>query len=294
MVSLPMKGSVSHPVWSPDGIRVAFELTSNSATSILDYNTQNHGLLVITSNIKSQTYPDDTVLALDWTPDADTPAITWSVGVIGHVHSIWLRHVGFEETTAPQAIARGDYAQAIYSRNGHAGAGSWLLVTSFLGMATNLWRIDVTPGAYPTALTGGKEVNFAQWSPDGSQVDYLDRISSGVGTLHVVNVTTFADTLVAGGVTNEPAPAWSEDGQELVYNTAAQTVVVNLASKKLQPLGLRGIASSFTWSATSPRQLVVAFNDGQEGVYLVDTQHNSTQKVDPENITGSIAWTEVP
>ena len=94
MVSLPMKGSVSHPVWSPDGIRIAFVLTNNGKTSILDYNTQNHGLLMITSSLNSPAYPNDTVLTLDWSPDTNTPAITWSVGVIGQVHSIWLRHVG--------------------------------------------------------------------------------------------------------------------------------------------------------------------------------------------------------
>src|SRR6266568_3392733 len=268
MVSLPMKGSVSHPVWSPDGIRVAFVLTNNGKTSILDYNTQNHGLLMITSSLNSPAYPNDTVLTLDWSPDTNTPAITWSVGVIGQVHSIWLRHVG---------------------------AGSWLLVTSVLGRAGNLWRIDVTPGAYPVALTSGKQVNFAQWSSDGTQVDYLDSISSGVGTLYIVNVTTVVNTLIAKGVANEPAPAWSVDGQQLVYNTGTHTIVINVqGNKKLQPLTLQGLASAFVWSATSPHQLVVALSDGKQGVYLVDTQHNSTLQLDQQAINGPILWTEVP
>src|ERR1051326_1175820 len=98
MVQLPMKGSVSHPVWSPDSMRLAFVLTNNGKTSILDYNIQNHGLLLITNNLNSSAYPDDMVLTLDWSPDTNTPAITWSVGVIGQVHSIWLRHVGADTT----------------------------------------------------------------------------------------------------------------------------------------------------------------------------------------------------
>ena len=235
------------------------------------------------------------LLTLDWSPDTNTPAITWSVGVIGHVHSIWVRHVGAESTTAPQSIIIGDFVQAIYSRNGHGGVGSWLLVTSFMGRAANLWRIDVTPGASAVALTSGKQVNFAQWSPDGTQVDYLDSISSGVGMLHVVNVTTVVDTFLAKGVADEPAPAWSENGQQLVYSTGTQTIVVNVqGNKKLQPLALRGSTSTFVWSATSPQQLVVALSDGQQGVYLVDAQHNSALQLDQQAITGPILWTEVP
>jgi len=48
------------------------------------------------------------------------------------------------------------------------------------------------------------------------------------------------------------------------------------------------------WSASSPQQLIVALSDGQEGVYLVDTQHNTVQQVDQEDISGPILWTEIP
>ena len=296
MVPLPIKGSVTHPVWSPDGIRIAFELSHNGVTSILDYNIQNHGLLVITDNVNVQGRPNDTVLSLDWSPSTDTPAITWSVGTIGHVHSIWLRRVGNGGSAFPQEIIQGDYVQAIYSQaGGHGGIGSWLLVTSFLGQAANLWCIDLIPGAIPTILTRDKQVNFAQWSPDGTHIDYLDTISSGIGALHIVNVTTMVDMFVAGGVTSEPTPAWSMDGQQLVYSTGKQSVRVDIqGSLKLHPLTLRGLASTFSWSVSSPHRLIVALNDVRTGIYLVDTQHNTALQVDQETINGPIIWTEIP
>src|SRR5260370_1349925 len=37
-------GSVYHPVWSPDGVRLAYELTNKGSISILDYNTQTQGV----------------------------------------------------------------------------------------------------------------------------------------------------------------------------------------------------------------------------------------------------------
>ncbi len=294
-VPLPMQGSVSHPIWSPDGIRVAFEVSHNGTQSIVDYNTQNHGLLVISKNVQAEGMPNDTLLTLDWSPDANTPTITWSVGVIGHVHSIWQQHVGSGWTPTPQEMVAGDYVQAIYSRNGHDGIGSWLLVTSVAGRAADLWRLDMTPGAAPVALTSGKEVDVAQWSPDGTKIDYLDALSSGTGTLHVVDASTAQDMLIAAGVADDPAPAWSVDAKQLVYSTGTQTAVVTPGnSQKIAVLKLRGHASTFTWFASSPHQLIVTLSDGQQGAYLIDTGHMTIRQLYQEDISGPILWTQVP
>jgi WD40 repeat protein len=293
MVSLSSKGSVSHPVWSPDGIRLAFEVTNNGSVSILDYNTQNHGLLTITSGLNSQA--GDSVLTLDWSPSADEPVITWSVGVIGHVHSLWIRRVGVGGAIEPRRLLVGDYVQAIYSRNGHNSVGSWLVVTSVAGHAGDLWRIDVVPGSGFVPLTTGKQVSFAQWSTDGMHVDYLDALSSGVGTFHIVNVMTGVDSLIATSVVNDPAPAWSAGGQELVYSTGTHIGVVNLqASNRALFLKLQGVASTFAWSVTSPHQLVVALRDMYQGIYLVDTSHDTSLQVDKLGASGPIEWTEIP
>jgi Tol biopolymer transport system component len=296
-VAVPMPGSITHPIWSPDNVRVAFELTSTSGSeSILDYNTQNHGLLVISKNVGSPVYPNDGVLSLGWTPGVDAPAITWSVGEIGHVHSIWLQHVGAAWTPSPREIASGDYVQAIYSPGGHVGIGSWLLVNTLDGRAANILRLDVTPGAVPVTLTYGKQVNVVQWSPDGSKIAYLDSLSAGVGTLHIVDTSTANDTLIARGVADDPIPAWAANGQQFVYSTGTQTVVVNIASgMKVTPLSLRGHISALAWFANSPHQLVIALSDGQSGVYLVDTQNQHIQQISRQDkMSNPLLWTEVP
>lgn len=295
LVPLPIKGSVSHPVWSPDGLRIAFAVSHNGIVSILDYNTQNHGLLNITDNVNVQGRANDTLLNLDWSPDASTPAITWSVGSIGHVHSLWVRQVGNSGNAFPQVLSQGDYVQAIYSHASSNDTGRWLLVTSYLGQAANLVSIDLTPGRIPTILTTGKQVNVAQWSPDGRYVDYLDSISSGLGTLHVVNLNTAADMLVATGVTDEPAPTWSADSKQLVYSTGKQSIVVDVqGSLKIHPLRIPGLASLFSWSVSSPHQLVIAMKDEQTGVYLVDTQRNSVLQLDQQTFNSPILWMEIP
>jgi hypothetical protein len=295
VVPLSIKGSASHPAWSPDGMRLAFELAHDDVVSIFDYNTQNNGLLTITDDIRHAGNLTDKILTLDWSPDVDMPAVTWSVGVIGHVHSLWVRRVGVGGTAKPQLLTTGDYVQAIYSSDGHSGIGSWLLVTSIAGRAGDLWYIDAVSGAVLRPLSSGKQVGLTWWSPDGTEADYLDSISSGVGSLHVVNLITNIDAPVAGGVAGEPAPAWSVNSQELVYSTGKQTVVFNLHSgKKAFPLKLRGPASAFVWAVNSPDRLVAALNDSQAGIYLVDTRHNTSRQMDSLGINGPIFWTEVP
>ena len=291
-VPLTMKGNVSHPVWSPDGVRVAFELINNGSESILDYNTQNHGFLTITSHMA---VAGDSVLSLDWSPSVDEPAVTWSEGVIGQVHSVWVHRVGTGGSNAPDQLLSGNFVQAVYSRNGNNFIGSWLLVADVNGQAGDLWRIDSVAGSVLVRMTTSRQVSFAQWSTDGRRVDYLDAFASGVGSLHVVNTYSGIDSLLASGVVNNPVPAWSANGQELVYSTGARIGIVNLqAGNSTSFLKLQGVASSFAWSVTSPHQVVISLHDTAQGIYIVDTAHTTSQQMDTLGATGPIEWTEIP
>jgi hypothetical protein len=255
----------------------------------MDYNTQNHGLLTISDTVRTPANPADTVLKLDWSPNVDVPTITWSVGTIGHVHSIWTRRVGVGGAETAQLLTSGDFVQATYSQVGHAGIGSWLVVTA----TGDLWFVDAISSGHPEALTAGKYVGLAWWSPNGTQVDYLDNVSSGLGTLHIVNTTTGIDTLVASSVADEPAPSWSEDSQEVVYSTGTQTIIVTPDKKRLT-LSLRGPATAFVWSASSSDRLIVATADGHQGIFVVDVAKNTSQQLDTRGVNGPIVWTEIP
>lgn len=294
-VQLPFAGVVSHPIWSPDGIRIAFVFTSNGNVGILDYNTQNHGVLTIASALNSRANPNDGVLSLDWSPNVDMPAITWSVGVVGHVHSIWLQRVGIEGTASARVLTRGDYVQATYSRSGQNNTGGWLLVTSLAGLPGDILSMNLN--ADITRLTFGKQVSFAQWSPDGVRVDYFDALSAGMGNLHVVHTITRIDTLIATGTAQDPFPAWSPDGQQLAYSTGTHVLVVDVDAQTIktsEPLKIQGSATALSWSAASPKQLVIAVDDGQPGLYLADTQQGTILQLDKEGTQGTILWTQIP
>ncbi|HLZ24092.1 MAG TPA: zf-HC2 domain-containing protein [Ktedonobacterales bacterium] len=296
-VVVTTRGSVSHPTWSPDSARLAFEVNHQGITAILDYNTKINRSLVVADGIGANATAGQGVLALDWSSDTDAPTITWSIGAIGHVRSLWVRHVGTDSSSAAQEILSGDFAQALYSRSGHSGVGSWIIVTSIAGRAGDIWRIDVTPGAAFVQLTRGRQVNFAEWSPDGAWIGYLDLLSEGVGTFRIVNASTAMDATVANGVAYTPAPAWSIDSQQVAFSTGTRVGVASVQSPgSPRYLTLKGTASALSWSGstTSLNQLVVAMNDVQQGIYFVDTRHNTPFLADKLGADGPILWTVIP
>jgi Tol biopolymer transport system component len=295
-------GGVTHPVWSPDNTRLAFEVTNNGITSIIDYNVQNHELLTIAGGIGTGASAGDSVQTLDWSPSLSAPAITWSVGALGQIQSIWLHPVGIGGASGAQLLLAGDETQAIYSRIGHDGVGSWLIVASAQGRAGDILRLDAVEGARPVQLTSGRQVNFAQWSPDGTAIDYLDSLSSGIGTLRVVNATTGLDHLIATGAAVNPAPAWSPDGQSIAFSTGTRIGTASIQNTQsasggpsIQYLSLSGAASALTWSPTTPDQLIAALSDGQQGIYVIDMQGNQKPlQVDTLGTNSALSWTEIP
>lgn len=294
-VTLPEQGAVSHLVWSPDGARIAFEVAHAGDVSILDYNTQNHGVLVISASAHTPAHPNDTVLTLDWSPSTQLPEITWSTGLTsnGLTHEIWSRRVGVEGMTQTRQLASGEYPQALYSRTGHTGIGSWLLIGG-TGAADTLTRLDLN--ASSTQLAAGKgTIAFANWSPDGVHVAYVGATAPHLGTIHVISGQTGLDTPIASGVISTLAPTWSGDGQRLAYSTATGVFVADMhTAKTLQLPTLHVPASTFAWSTSDPHQLVVAISEDQQGIYLFHAESRTLQRLDQQGLAGSLLWTQIP
>jgi Tol biopolymer transport system component len=220
--------------------------------------------------------------------------ITWSVGTIGHVHSIWSQRVGLTNDTGTYQLNSGDNVEAVYNRAGNNGIGSWLVVTAARGLPGDV--LSVTVDGLTQQLTRGKQVSFAQWSPNGMCVDYFDGLASGFGAFHITNIATGEDTLVANTVMNTPLPAWSMDSQQLAYSTGTHVLVMQTQgiSKSSHPLKLQGPATALSWSEDAPNHLVTAMSDGEQGIYLVDTQHDTWLQLDTSDLNGPIFWTQIP
>jgi WD40 repeat protein/anti-sigma factor RsiW len=292
-ISPGMTGNVAHPVWSPDGTRLAFTLAHDGAISVLDYNVQSRQVLNLSNLPAAQGNSTSQVLTLGWSPDTTSPAVTWSLGSIGHVRSLWIHRVGAAGTFYPQLLLSGEYLQALYSPDGDHGAGGWLLITTVAGRAGDLWRLDLTPGARLLPLSQGRQVSVAGWSPDGGTVFYLDGQNDGMGSGHLMTPATGTDRLLSGTVAATPAPAWSDDGRQLAYSTGTALVLVDtLNGSQVSRLSLPGSITDLAWFPGTTHQLIVELRGS--GLYLVDTQHNTSSPLDHLGAEGALQWTEIP
>lgn len=282
VVPLPIKGSIAHPVWSPDAVRLAFALTTASNVAVIDYNTQDLGVLVI-ANLDTSAHPTDALLSLNWSLNIAMPAITWSAGTPGHVHTVGVRTVGAAQA---QILANGDYAQALYSPTSFS-VGGWLLLNN---QTMQLQRVDLDGNTQ--ILPGGRPISSVQWSPDGLSIDYLTSLVAGVGNLHLLSLTNGTDTLIASNVMGNPLPAWSMDSTLLAYSTDQHIFTVNAHTHAIQQLKVSGIANALLWSITSPSQLIVSLNEG--GTDAINVQQQSVTQLATNGFNGAALWTQVP
>jgi WD40 repeat protein len=290
-----LPGSATHPVWSPDSTRLAFTLVYNSTMSVLDYNIQSRGILNLSNLAASQGDSTRQILTLGWSSVASAPAVTWSLGSIGRISSLWIHRMGASGTRNPQLLLGGPYLQALYSPGGDHGAGSWLVVTAIAGRAGDVWHIDLTPGAQPLPLSQGKQVSLARWSPDGAGVFYLDGQNNGSGSGHLVNLANGRDQLLSNNVAANPAPTWSEDGWQLAYSAGTTLTFVNVTDgSQVARLQLPGRIMNLAWSPLATHRLIVLLDGPGAGLYLVDGQHTASVRLDHAEATGTIQWTEIP
>lgn len=288
-VSISDIGTISQLAWSPNSVRIAFDITHNGITKILDYNVLTRESLTVTSTIATPQNLHDTVLMLAWTLNT-VPTITWSAGTQGHVHNIWLRHIGTGDNGV-QLLNNGDYTQAVFSRYGEQGTGGWLLSRTLKTNIDTILSLALT-GTVRT-VANGSQLGIAQWASDNKHITYYEALTSGIGTLHSVDTTTGQNILVAPMVQSTPTPIWSNDGQHLLYSVGTHSFVTDAQNNKTQ-LSITGIVSTFAWSTTPSHIAVLAMKDGKQGVYLIDIQHNTAKVLSTQNVTGPIVWTQVP
>ncbi|HXR64551.1 MAG TPA: zf-HC2 domain-containing protein [Ktedonobacteraceae bacterium] len=294
-ITSDLSGTFARPVWSPDGTRLAFTLTHNGVVSVLDYNVQSQSVLDLSNLASAQGNDLAGVFALNWFSNAGQEAVTWCLGSPGHISSVWVHWVGANSTVYPQRLVSGDYLQALYSPGSNNETGGWLLLTSSTGQASDIWRLDLSTGGQPEALSQGKQVNFARWSPDGATVFYLDNVANGVGNGHLVNVVTRADQLLPDQAALSPAPDWSADGLQLAYSTGTQINVVHTVNGgQLTRLSLRGQITNLSWSPSALHQLLITLGSPNPGLYLIDTRQNTSRQLGTAGTDSAVQWTEIP
>ncbi|HEY1349760.1 MAG TPA: zf-HC2 domain-containing protein [Ktedonobacteraceae bacterium] len=293
-VSSGLPGNAAHLAWSPDSTRLAFTLAYNGTMSVLDYNIQSREVLNLSNLAASRGDSARQILTLGWSLATSAPAVTWSLGSIGRISSLWIHRVGTTGSLYPQLLLGGTYLQALYSPGAGHGAGSWLVVTTIAGRAGDAWHIDLTPGAQALPVSQGKQISLTRWSPDGAGVFYLDGQNNGSGSGHLVDLTNGSDRLLSSNVAANPAPTWSEDGRQLAYSAGTIVTFVSITDgSQVARSQLPGRIINLAWSPLANHRLIVVLDSPDAGLYLVDGLHSAPVRLAQAAASG-IQWTEIP
>jgi tricorn protease len=235
-----------HPVYSPDGKRLAFTSTrtGNGDVYVVDLST---------GELKRLTFDDFAERVDNWSRDGKYIYYSTTAGDIAGMNDVY--RVPADGGT-PMPFSADRYASEYYAAPGADGA----VAMATKGFASQWWRkghshIDETEiwiardGAnpkYERVTTGGAKELWPMWAADGKRLFYTsDR--SGTENLWV--------TAVAGGTPRQVTsfkdgrvlfPSISNDGKTIVFERDFQIWSLDTATSKSAPVNimLRGVPAS--------------------------------------------------
>ncbi len=197
-------GIIANPTISPDGSRVAADITDQRANNVDVWleNTNGAGSSRFTFN------PEEEVAGV-WSRDGGTVAYRSNVG---SGVNIYLKHAtGFEMEKQLWHTAPGED----FIPNSWAPDGQRIIVTDFSPTDTHLELLPVTGGAPTRFLPVRANQMNGQFSPDGKWVAYASD-ESGTWEIYVTSFPGAAGKWqVSRGGGREPR--WRADGKELFY-----------------------------------------------------------------------------
>lgn len=227
-----------HPVWSPDGTRLAFYDLKNRGLSVLTVATGQTVTLVSFA-------PDSEheVNWMTWSPDGKRIAFVKTWSNFASAGGIWI-----VDTEQPEAAVQ------IAEMEMNAAALSWspvanqLLFLSEKGerhtsdMSVNLWLIDIESGqkqqlTFDFTLGGGPPT----WSPDGNYIAFdgtnMLEQEDGQYDIWLMALKSGAISRLTDDPTNDLNPVWSMNGGKLLFDKWEEGVwEFNLGDGALQKL----------------------------------------------------------
>lgn len=262
--------------WSPDGSMLAFIAAPTGLAHLYVYTLGTAHIQMLADSMQGD------IQSLNWSSNAQTPTLTWSIGTSGHIHEIVQQP--FETgTTQSQAkvILTGDYVQASYNH-----AGNWLL----LSQTHNIFTLNLA--GMLRQWTSDGSASDVQWSPEHDDIGYLSNLNAATNTYHVINFATGSNRQIASSIASNLTPAWSPDEQSLLYSDGTYITITNLNATSTTHIRLPG-ATLLTWNPANLHQAIIVLQGSKNGLYLFDTVHKTVSQLSKISVASSILWTEI-
>jgi Tol biopolymer transport system component/anti-sigma factor RsiW len=273
---------VGRPVWSPDGLYVAFTQSSGDTTSVWAYD-------LITSQsqeLAAQADPANAsagIRTLAWLQDPLNPSVTWAAwdrgaGSVSGLFTAQLKAGTNVERLTPAGMSF-NAADFSATRDG----GTWLAASAADGLHTSrLYTVSARSGGLGASVDTGNTIREVYWSPAGDAATYVT--ADGKLGAWTPNGTTVQ---ILSGV--DGPVVWSPDGRHLVAETTGGLVSVSMSHglpAVQTPVGRDAGAVLVVWTPDG-RAFAIS---GTGGVYIATTGGTQLKRVDTQQAAGVAAW----
>ncbi|QMU27388.1 S9 family peptidase [Adhaeribacter radiodurans] len=206
-------GEGSSPVWSPDGLSIAYHASQNNQTGIWIYSLKNHTTRFLTAVYESSYFINHlTETNFCWSPDGQ-----------------YIAYVSTDPYSTPEAQ---DNQIMAVDRLLYKTKGGWGRPFFADGYTSHIWIIP-THGGEPQIITPGDyNEHSISWSPDSTQIAFISNHTADPDNnqncdLWTVSIDTKKIEKLTHHVGTAFQPSWSPDGKHITYLATTSAISTN-------------------------------------------------------------------
>ncbi|QNF33518.1 S9 family peptidase [Adhaeribacter swui] len=203
----------SSPVWSPDGLSIAYHASQNGSSGIWIYSLQDHTTRFLTEVYESSYFINHlTQTDFCWSPDG--------------------QYIAYVSTVPPTVPEAQDNQIMVVNRLLYKTKGGWGRPFFADAYTSHIWIIPVKGGEPQIITPGDYNEHSISWSPDSTQIVFISNHTADPDNnqncdLWTVSIQTKKIEKLTNHAGTAFQPAWSPDGKYIAYLATTSAISTN-------------------------------------------------------------------